>query len=422
MAEEMLAQAAKQGMDSSDILILSTREFEGTCLRQAGRTYTDQVTSSRMAASIRTISLRRMGLSFCEPASRETVARALKAAVLASRATNEDIPVGEFPCKRNLPVVSGIEDPFITSATHEAISNTFRDLVDEAVCRIQSFELTFSLTFTRWFLANSNGVRYHVSETLVSLGLALPALMPGTTFVQQTAAWRAFDKREIIGQLEYFGKLPGLPVIPAPRERLPTILTPVSSRKLYHVILDLACVPQRGQGGDFLLPGTRVAARNLSLDDDGIQDGGVRTLPFDGDGSPRRKTQVVENGVVKQLLSGHFSVPQVQCTGNSVRWGVEPTNPVVYGPRVELSSYGKVVHLLVQQLSPVPGHQGVVDISAVPIIFSQGEPIGILPFLKKRVSIPEMTDDAEGVCEIQSLSPVEECLCLGGKGALCNNE
>lgn len=69
--------------------------------------------------------------------------------------------------------------------------------------------------------------------------------------------------------------------------------------------------------------GEKVASENLSIYDDGLFPGGLRTWAFDGEGVPHHKTAVIEKGVLQSFLYDNYSAKKEgkESTGNAGRAG-----------------------------------------------------------------------------------------------------
>jgi len=68
--------------------------------------------------------------------------------------------------------------------------------------------------------------------------------------------------------------------------------------------------------------GQRVAAENVTIVDDGLLPRGLGTAPFDGEGVARRRTPVIQNGVLTSFLYDSFTARKAKqrSTGNASRW------------------------------------------------------------------------------------------------------
>jgi PmbA protein len=69
--------------------------------------------------------------------------------------------------------------------------------------------------------------------------------------------------------------------------------------------------------------GEKVASENLTIYDDGLFAGGLRTWTFDGEGVPHQKTTIIENGILRSFLYDNYSAKREgkKSTGNASRAG-----------------------------------------------------------------------------------------------------
>ncbi|MGA2680408.1 MAG: TldD/PmbA family protein [Candidatus Bathyarchaeia archaeon] len=69
--------------------------------------------------------------------------------------------------------------------------------------------------------------------------------------------------------------------------------------------------------------GEKVASEKLTVCDDGLFAGGLRTWAFDGEGVPHQKTTVIEKGVLRSFLYDNYSakIEGKESTGNAGRAG-----------------------------------------------------------------------------------------------------
>jgi PmbA protein len=80
--------------------------------------------------------------------------------------------------------------------------------------------------------------------------------------------------------------------------------------------------------------GEKVTSENLTIYDDGLLSGGLRTWVFDGEGVPHQKTPVIEKGILRNFLYDNYSAKKEakDSTGNAARAGylstpsIDPTN------------------------------------------------------------------------------------------------
>jgi PmbA protein len=96
---------------------------------------------------------------------------------------------------------------------------------------------------------------------------------------------------------------------------------------------------QKGRSLFATLEGRRVADPLMHLSDDGLHPDGLASAPFDGEGTPSRRTPLVEGGVLQGFLYDTYTGRKAgkASTGNGLRGSyqsvpaVRPTNLVVAG-------------------------------------------------------------------------------------------
>lgn len=129
---------------------------------------------------------------------------------------------------------------------------------------------------------------------------------------------------------------------------------------------------------------------NVTILDDGTMPGGLSTSFFDGEGVPRRRSLLVENGVLKGYLHNTYTARRmgVHNTGNAVRArgtvGVGSSNLIVAGGSLSeknLENGARIIIegglLSVHTVNPISGNFSVV--ASNPYIVKDGELVPIKP-------------------------------------------
>jgi PmbA protein len=81
--------------------------------------------------------------------------------------------------------------------------------------------------------------------------------------------------------------------------------------------------------------GTKIGSEVLTIVDDGLLSGGLRTSSFDAEGVPHQKTPIIENGVLKSFLYDNYTAKKQgrESTGNASRAGYMST------PNIEATNF-----------------------------------------------------------------------------------
>lgn len=126
------------------------------------------------------------------------------------------------------------------------------------------------------------------------------------------------------------------------------VLSPYAQYQIFSGILYPAFDADRVQRGKSPLEdreGDVVASESLSLYDDGRKDDGINTRPFDREGTPTRRTSLIEDGVLEGFLYDVQRAEKegIESTGNATGGysnmpHIQPTNVIVDGEDGDRSS------------------------------------------------------------------------------------
>lgn len=132
-----------------------------------------------------------------------------------------------------------------------------------------------------------------------------------------------------------------------PSMKVPVVLDPFVAADFFGVLSSAltADAVQKGRSLFAGREGQRVAGELLELDDDGARPDGPDSAPFDGEGTPCRRTPLIGGGVLQGFLYDTYTGRKAgrASTGNGLRGsyaglpGVHPTNLIVGGPVTPLA-------------------------------------------------------------------------------------
>jgi PmbA protein len=108
-----------------------------------------------------------------------------------------------------------------------------------------------------------------------------------------------------------------------PTQRVPIVFAPEIARGLVGSIFEAANGDSIYRGASFWSNqlGEQVAATNVTVIDDGTMAGGFGSAPFDGEGLAKRRTIIVENGILTNYMLNTYTARKLgmQSTGNAAR-------------------------------------------------------------------------------------------------------
>ncbi|MEM2547094.1 MAG: TldD/PmbA family protein [Candidatus Bathyarchaeia archaeon] len=270
----------------------------------------------------------------------ETVLKALKTA----KASKPDKDWQGFPAQKPFAQVKNTFDETVCELSPE-------DLVKTASLMLEACEKTDNRVFpveggvgTSYLaraIANSNGVAGFDCGTVVECSLATVAQESGevTPVCFEFNAERLYKiNPEWVGSEAARQAASALRAKRTETKNMKVMLAHFALQQLlYYTLMDAVkadCV-QRNQSALQGKLGEKVASEVVTIYDDGLLDGGLRTWKFDGEGVPQQKTVVIERGVLRSYLYDNCTAKKEgrESTGNAFRAGYLST------PRVEATNF-----------------------------------------------------------------------------------
>ncbi len=214
----------------------------------------------------------------------------------------------------------------------------------------------------RVIFANSQGFAGEYSGTNYHLGIA-PIAQDDSGM--QTGYWytsnRMFQKLDdpaSVGKKASERALRKLGARKIKTTRVPIVFDPQMAAGFVHTLASAASGPTLYRGASYLVGklGQKVASANVTLVDDARMMGGPGSKPFDGEGLPTNRKNLVENGELKTYLLDSYSARKLSLspTGNASRSvgsapGVSTTNfflvPGSYTPEEIIGSVKQGLYL-----------------------------------------------------------------------------
>jgi PmbA protein len=354
LAEKAVDIAMKRGADEAEAFVFQGLNTSvGIERGQIART-------SRMidrGLGTRTIVEKAVGFSYTnvlesEAAVEETVLRALGSA----KASKPDKDWHGLPAKKPFPSVRETYDRRIEELHSEDLVKTASAMLDAAektdkrAFPIEGGAETGVLTTA---LANSNGISIFDYGTMIECSLATLVQEAGevTPVCFEFNLERKYEiNPEWVGEEAAKLAVSALKAKKVETKSTNVIFTQFALQQLLYFTLINAvkadCV-QRNQSAFKDKIGKKVASENVTIYDDGLLDGGIRTWRFDGEGTPQQKTLIIEEGVLRSFIYDNYAARKEgrESTGNGARAGYLST------PNVDSTNF----HLL-------PGKKSTKDL------------------------------------------------------------
>lgn len=316
----LLEAAAKAGIAEHEVYLVRKNSL-AIAIKDGA---VDQVRRNQeYAASLRFVEENRLGFGYTSVFTPEALDQTVRQAASGARLTDPQ-PGMCLPPPPSLPwpsVEVFDEDldriPLAEKIEGVRAMETSALETDPRVEKVRQAEYNES-TFSIW-LSNSLGLQYHHSGTAVWGNLMVKAndgneAEMGYDF---DFARRYRDlKMPAIGRRAAVRALSSLGGKRIPTGRRPVILENSVAAEFLDV-LSSSFLADNAQKGKSLLTGRegrQIMASGVTLIDDGLYPGGLATAPADAEGVPKRKTVLVNRGVMESMLYDH---PRAQVAGRA---------------------------------------------------------------------------------------------------------
>jgi PmbA protein len=265
-------------------------------------------------------------------------------AVSAAKASKPDKDWHGLPEKKPYASAENTYDQRISDLHSEDLVNLTSTMLDAAVQadkRVLAIEGGAGAGYLSTAIANSNGISAFDKGTMIECSLATVA-KEGNKVTPVCFEFNA--GRNYAVNPEWVGKEASrLALLALKTKRIETkttklILTQFALQELLYFTLINAVKAdnvQRDQSPFKGKMGEKVASDNVTIYDDGLYAGGLRTSAFDGEGAPRQRTMVVEKGVLRNFLYDNYAAKKEgrESTGNASRAGYLST------PNIEATNF-----------------------------------------------------------------------------------
>lgn len=269
-----------------------------------------------------------------------TIRRALSAA----RASKPDPDWHTLPQKKPYSTVQGTFDPAIVELSPEdlvKVTTTMLDAAQSVDKRVFPVEGGVGSGYVANVIANSNGIAVYDQSTMVECSLAALA-KEGSAVTPICFEFNA--SRTYLLDPEWVGKESAKLALSAFKpesiesKTARVIFTQFALQDLFtYTLMDAikADSVQRNQSPFKGKLGEQVASETLTVIDDGLYPGGLRTGVFDSEGTPHQKTPIIEKGILKNYLYDNYAARKEgrESSGNASRAGYLST------PRIETTNF-----------------------------------------------------------------------------------
>jgi len=350
-AEDAVSFALKKGADEAEAFayqgLASSVSIERGQIAKSSRII-DQ------GLGIRTIVKKAVGFAYTnilgsKKSMEETIVRALGSA----KASKLDEDWHSLPTKKSFASVENTYDKNIVDLHAEdlvKIASVMLEAAEAKDKRAFPIEGGAGASYLSQAVANSNGISGFDHGTFVECSLETIGQEAGEVSpvcFEFNAERRYKIDPEWVGEEAARLAVSALKAKKAETKTTEVIFTQFALQQLlYYTLVNAvkADFVQRNQSAFKDKIGEAVASDIVTVYDDGLFDGGLRTWKFDGEGVPQQKTLVIEKGVLRNFIYDNYSAKkeEKESTGNAARAGYLST------PSVEATNF----HLMAGNRSP----------------------------------------------------------------------
>jgi PmbA protein len=331
--EQLLTTAGATALDAArkkaveaEVFLLYNRELSIELRDERVETLKE---AEEIGMGVRVLNQGRMGFAYSSDLSREAILEVVDNAVSISNCMTADEYQSLVEPSTSYPQLSCFDQQIVDTPLEEKIalaraSEKAARQFDNRINLVEKSAYEDSQSFT--MIMNSKGLNVSFRENLAGIYIALVAREEEDS---QTG-FAVMARRKIInldpeecGREAATRAVRSLKAKSIASQQLPCIMEPYVATRFMGLLLPSLF-------GDAVLKGKSlwagkmgepVASPILTLIDDGILPGGLASAPFDGEGTPTRKNELIRKGLLQSYLYDNYSACKagVQSTGNGRR-------------------------------------------------------------------------------------------------------
>ena len=330
LAEKAVAASLKKGAQEAEAYVYEGQATNiGIELGQISKT--DRIIDR--GVGIRVVVNKAIGFAYINIIDdAKAVENMVSSALSAAKASKPDPDWKGLPEKKPFVPVAETFDNKVLGLGPEELVNVASTMLDAAVevdKRVFPIEGGIGSAYISSAIANSSGITGFDKGTVVECSLATLAKEGGavTPVCFEFNAARSYNVDPVwVGREAAKLAVSALKTKSVETKSAKVILTQFALQELLAYTLINAIKAdnvQRDQSPFKGKIGEKVASENLTIYDDGLYPGGLRTWVFDGEGVPHQKTAVIEKGVLRNYLYDNYSARKEakESTGNAARGG-----------------------------------------------------------------------------------------------------
>jgi PmbA protein len=331
LAEVAVEKALRAGATEAEAYVSRSTEIKVDFSNSSGSDCNQSVKSTDLVGiGLRVILGKRIATFSTSIPEEKEIDRAASTAVKIARVSPEDPHWQHLNSEFGYSSASGFYDKTVENLENSEMieeMNLALERVTEYDKRVKPMQSSLSRTLSRVSIANSSNMSNEFKETGIRFVVDVQARdgnlkSTGTAHCEKTY-WKEVDV-EIQADEAAKRAVEFLKAETMPNCKTSLIIRNQVFASILGIMLSGPINAEWVQKGRSILSGkmnARIASDKFNLVDDGLLHGGWATKPFDDEGHPTQKTQIVEDGILKNYLYDTYTALQANTnsTGNARR-------------------------------------------------------------------------------------------------------
>lgn len=303
---------------------------------------------------IRTVYKKAVGFSYTNILDDKSVEETALEAFRSAQASKPDKNWPGFPTPKKFGATKNTYDKKLVDISSDELVNMASSMLEETASYDKRVLAAFGTVENRLssrVVVNSHGVKAFDEGTSIECGLATIAreaneVTPMCTEFNAERVYKIDPKW--VGREAAKQAVSSLKARKVDSGAFPVIFSQMAIFELLYFTFINSVKADRVQREQSVLKGKirqKVASELITIHDDGLMANGLQTWKFDGEGSPCRKTPILEKGVLRHYLYDCYTAKKdgVESTGNALRRGPAPylSTPIIEATNFTINSGNK---------------------------------------------------------------------------------
>jgi len=358
--EKAVNAAIKKGADEAEAFLRDALDTSVTIERGQ---ITKNMRKKGQGLGIRATYRKAVGFSYTNILDDNSVAKTAIEAFKSAKGSKPDKEWPGFPTPKQYGVTKGIYDKSLANISSNELVNIASNMLDAATSydkRVLAAFGTVETCLSSKAVVNSHGLEASDKGTYIqcSLGTVARQANEVTPICTEFNAERVYEiDSEWVGREAAKQAVSALKAKKIDSGDFTVIFGQMALHGLLYYTFINSVKADRVQREQSALKGKigqKVASDTVTIYDDGLMANGLQTWKFDDEGMPRRKTLILEKGILRNYLYNCYTAKKdaIESTGNALRSGPTPylSTPIIEASNFTINSGSKSTDSLIEEV------------------------------------------------------------------------